>query len=35
LKPERWGSVLVEEEKYREEKGCDNRDTVVVMMMIR
>jgi hypothetical protein len=23
LKPERWGSLLVQEEKYQREKACD------------
>jgi hypothetical protein len=26
LKPERWGSPLVQEEKYRGEKDCDRRN---------
>jgi hypothetical protein len=25
LKPERWGSALVQEEKYRGKKACDKR----------
>jgi hypothetical protein len=37
LKPERWGSLLVQE-KYQEEKACDKRHpyrmTMMMMMMI-
>jgi len=33
LKPERWGSPLVQE-KYQEEKACDKRHPYRMMMMM-
>jgi hypothetical protein len=33
LKPERWGSLLVQE-KYQEEKACDKRHPYRIMMMM-
>jgi type IV secretory pathway component VirB8 len=38
LKPERWGSLLVQE-KYQEEKACDKRHPyriiiIIIMMMM-
>jgi len=33
LKPERWGSPLVQE-KYQEEKACDKRYPYRIMIMI-
>jgi hypothetical protein len=37
LKPERWGSLLVQE-KYQDEKACDERHPyriiIIIMMMI-
>jgi len=33
LKPERWGSPLVQE-KYREEKACDRRHTYHTIIII-
>jgi hypothetical protein len=36
LKPERWGSLLVQE-KYREEQACDKRhpySTIIIIIII-
>jgi hypothetical protein len=33
LKPERWGSLLVQE-KYREEKACDKRHPYRIIIII-
>jgi hypothetical protein len=33
LKPERWGSLLVQE-KYREEKACDKRHPYPIIIII-
>jgi len=33
LKPERWGSPLVQE-KYQEEKACDRRHTYCIIIII-
>jgi hypothetical protein len=36
VKPERWGSLLVQE-KYREEKACDKRHpylTIIIIIII-
>jgi len=33
LKPERWGSPLVQE-KYQEEKSCDRRHTYRIIIII-
>jgi hypothetical protein len=33
LKPERWGSLLVQE-KYREEKTCDKRHPYRIIIII-
>jgi hypothetical protein len=35
LKPERWGSLLVQE-KYQEEKACDKRhpDRIIIIIII-
>jgi flagellar basal body-associated protein FliL len=35
LKPERWGSLLVQE-KYQEEKACDKRHPygIIIIMLI-
>jgi hypothetical protein len=33
LKPERWGSLLVQE-KYREEKACDKRHPYLIIIII-
>jgi hypothetical protein len=33
LKPERWGSLLVQE-KYQEEKACDKRHPYCIIIII-
>jgi hypothetical protein len=33
LKPERWGSLLVQE-KYQEEKACDNNNNKIIVIII-
>jgi hypothetical protein len=34
LKPERWGSLLVQGEKYQEEKACENRKNKIILTII-
>jgi hypothetical protein len=34
LKPERWGSQLVEEEKHQGEKDCDRRFIIIIIIII-
>jgi hypothetical protein len=33
LKPERWGSLLVQE-NYQEEKACDKRNNKIIVIII-
>jgi hypothetical protein len=34
LKPERWGSPLVQEEKYQDEKSCERDNEIIIVMMM-
>jgi len=34
LKPEKWGSLLVQEQKYLQEEACDKRQKKIIIMII-